>query len=199
MTEQLSNEGESWKSVTRRAERDWSKGVEKVGKDLLGTVQQIKSGADYTPWEDLLAERGMGGKTDQVKKEEIKAIPFGSADAATSGRSEDSPFAPHGNGVVPAVTKQLSDFLGRAQQVMAHPHLPNTPAGRPSSGTSTIASPSPAPVSGSNSSVPSTSETLEIGTGKQEDIAAEAGPAIKRESPHLTWINEVTRGERRMV
>ena len=185
----------SWGQVVKSAQDEWSKGVEHVSKDLLGQAGKwgeiIKQGESYVPWEDLVAERGMG-KTDDKKGSKPKAIPFG--ETGPRAPSKDSPFAPAdagGKGVVPAVTKQLTDFLGRAQQVIGQDHARSATAIAPSTTTTTPASTSATP--------PSLSETLETGSGRQSLEPEDTRPAVQRENAQLAWVSEVTRGSRRIV
>lgn len=179
----------SWAGVVKQSTDAWAKGVEEVGKDLVKLGERIRSGESRIPWEDIVAERGMGGAQQKAEGEkQAKAIPFGET-GGSNVSSKDSPFAPvsaQGEGVVPAVTRQLTDFLGRAQAVVGQGHVRSV-------GTSST------PSSTGTGTAPTLSQTVESGSGVQETEPEDTRPAIQRESRQLAWVNEVTRGNRRMV
>jgi hypothetical protein len=181
--------------VVKQATDAWANGVEEVGKDLVKLGERIRSGESRIPWEDLVAERGMGGQQQQPRRggeteSKPKAIPFGETGMSRVS-SKDSPFAPvgQGEGIVPVVSRQLTDFLDRAQAVIGRDHVetvgaPGVARGETSSATGTS---------------PTLYETVESGSGVQEAEPEDARPAIQRESAQLAWVNEITRGNRRMV
>ena len=177
----------SWAGVVKQSTDAWAKGVEEVGKDLVKLGERIRSGESRIPWEDIVAERGMGG-AQQKAESKAKAIPFGET-GGSNVSSKDSPFAPvsaQGEGVVPAVTRQLTDFLGRAQAVVGQGHVRSV-------GTSST------PSSTGTGTAPTLTQTVESGSGVQESEPEDTRPAIQRESRQLAWVNEVTRLNRLMV
>ena len=180
----------SWAGVVKDAQDAWGKGVEEVGKDLLRFGQQIRQGESRIPWEDMVAERGMGGAQRRPQQQSggaVKALSF--SETGPSAPSKDSPFAPAeagGKGIVPVLSKQLTDFLGRAQSVIGQDHVRSVGS---SAATTTTTTPTP----------PTLNQTVESGSGVQEVEPEDTRPAIQRESAQLAWVNEVTRGDRRVV
>lgn len=192
----------SWAGVVKRSKDSWADGVKHVGNDLLKLGERIKQGESRIPWEDLVAERGLGldvPGSNETKtgtkngKDDFKAIPFGQTGPAAPSR--DSPFAPAeegGKGVVPAVAKQLTDFLGRARDVIGQDHVRSLGSGSVSGQTVST----PAATSRSPSSM---SQTVDSGSSVQDGEPVDTRPASQRESAQLAWVNEVTRGDRRIV
>lgn len=188
----LDRKGEkSWGHVNRDAQKVWQHQLDKVGQNLIDEavkLAQVKRGGDYVPWQDLVAERGMGKGV-----QDAKAIPF----------SQSGPVLDPASSISAADPQSQTSSPSQQPLAIADSHRPHEPTTSSSPVSALVAAESAAETGASATTI---ADTLDMPSSAQDQVGVKARdeqedtrPFVERESAQLSWVSEVTKGGRRVV